>query len=48
MPLLDDMRGNGRLSNGPASSYVKSFTEVLHMRSHMVTKEGVPGTKKIY
>ena len=26
------------LSNGPVSSYVKSFTEELHMRPYMVTK----------
>ena len=39
------MRGNRGLLNGPASSYVKSFTEELHTRPYMVTAEGVYGTK---
>ena len=32
------MRHNRGLSNGPVSSYVKSFTEELHTRPNMVTK----------
>ena len=32
------MRGNRGLSNGPVSSYVKSFTEELHTRPYMVIK----------
>ena len=32
------MCGNRGLSNGPASSYVKSFIEELHTRPYMVTK----------
>ena len=32
------MCGNRRLSNGPASSYVKSSSEELHTRPYMVTK----------
>ena len=42
------MRDNRGLLNGPASSYVKSFTEELHMRPYMVTAEGVYGTKHFY
>ena len=35
------MHGNRALSNGPASSYVKHFTEELHMIPYMVTKRYV-------
>ena len=38
--------GNRGLSNGPAYSYVKSFTEELHTRLYM--EECVSGTKHFY
>ena len=40
------VRSNRGLSNGPASSYVKSFSEEFHMRPYMATKEGVSGIKQ--
>ena len=43
------MRGPWGLSNGPTSSYVKSFSEELYTRAYIWSqKEGVSGTKHFY